>query len=127
MRALVTLCFVVLLLVGCTGNPPKGETAKPDLAGNWVFEVQTGSNVAHGAMKLAAAGNAYNGTLTTDQGNNVLTIRSLTVDGRDMNMLVESPNGNVTFTGTLNADATSFAGTVVYHNGQKFPMSGRRP
>jgi hypothetical protein len=43
-----------------------------------------------------------------------------------MNMLVESPNGNVTFKGTLSADAQTFQGKVTYHNGQEFPMSGRR-
>jgi len=98
----------------------------PDLAGDWVFEVQTGRNVAHGAMTLVADGTAYKGTLTTDQGNNVLPVRSLTLQGSALNMLVESPNGNVTFIGTLATDARTFQGKVTYHNGQEFPMSGRR-
>ena len=91
-----------------------------------MFEVKTGNTVAHGAMTLTADGSGYRGTLTTDQGNNVLPVRSLTLAGSNMDMLVESPNGNVTFKGALSADASSFAGTVTYHNGQKFPMTGTK-
>jgi hypothetical protein len=125
MRTLIVcLCFAVALLAGCAGTS-KRETA-PDLAGDWVFEVQTGKNVTHGAMTLVADGASYKGTLTTDQGNNVLPVRSLLLQGSAMNMLVESPNGNVSFQGTLSSDAQTFEGKVTYHNGQEFPMSGRR-
>ena len=75
-------------------------------------------------MTIAAAEQGYRGTLTTDQGSNVLPVRSLTLDGSDMNMIVESPNGNVVFKGQLNSDGRSFQGTVTYHTGQNFPMSG---
>jgi hypothetical protein len=125
MRSLFAgLCFAVVLLVGCAGSPERATA--PDLAGDWVFEVQTGQNVAHGAMTLVADGASYKGTLTTDQGNRVLPVRSLTLQGSDMNMLVESPNGNVTFVGTLSTDSQTFQGKVTYHNGQQYPMSGRR-
>ena len=110
------------LLAGCAANSVRA----PDLAGDWVFEVQTGQNVAHGAMTLIGDGPGYTGTLTTDQGNNVLPVRSLTLQGSDLSMLVESPNGNVTFKGTLADDAQTFQGKVTYYNGQTFPMSGRR-
>ena len=125
MRTLIAcLCFAVALITGCAASPER--TTAPRLAGDWVFEVQTGQNVTHGAMTLVADGASYTGTLTTNQGNNVLPVRSLTLQGSDMNMLVESPNGKVTFKGTLSADAQTFQGKVTYHNGQEFPMSGRR-
>jgi hypothetical protein len=54
-------------------------------------------------MTLFADGAGYKGTLTTDQGNNVLPVRSLTVQGSALNK-----------------------GKVTYYNGQEFPMSGRR-
>src|SRR5678815_2219936 len=124
-RILITcLCFAVVLSAGCAGSPERPKA--PDLAGDWMFEVQTGQNVAHGAMTLLADGASYKGTLTTDQGNNVLPVRSLTLQGSDLSMLVESPNGNVTFKGTLAADARTFQGNVTYYNGQTFAMSGRR-
>lgn len=116
MRKLIaSLCFVALL-AGCAGSPERPKA--PDLAGDWMFEVQTGQNVAHGAMTLLADGASYKGTLTTDQGNNVLPVRSLTLQGSDLSMLVESPNGTVTFKGTLAADARTFQGNVTYYNGQ---------
>ena len=125
MRTLIAcLCFAAGLLTGCAGSPER--TAAPSLAGDWVFEVQTGQNVTHGSMSLVENGPGYTGTLTTDQGNNVLPVRSLTLQGSDMNMLVESPNGNVTFKGALAADAQTFQGKVTYYNGQVFPMSGHR-
>jgi hypothetical protein len=125
MKTLIAcLCFATSLLTACAGSPQQSKA--PDLTGDWVFEVRTGQNVARGAMTLVADGSSYKGTLTTDQGNNVLQVRSLTLNGADMQLLVESPNGNVTFAGTLAADARAFDGKVTYHNGQVFPMSGHR-
>ena len=115
------LYVAVTLLVGCAANPKT-----PDLAGDWVFEAQTGENVAHGAMTLVADGASYKGTLTTDQTDNVLPVRSLTLQGSDLSMLVESPEGNITVKGTLADDAQTFQGKVIYFNVQTFAMSGRR-
>jgi hypothetical protein len=116
------LCFAVALLAGCAGTPERA----PNLAGDWVFEAQTGETVAHGKMTLVAAGASYTGTLTTDQTDNVIPVRSLTLRGSELSMLVESPEGNVTFKGTLADDAQTFQGKVMYLNGQVIPMSGRR-
>src|SRR5688572_32209686 len=126
MKTIASLCLAICLLSGCAENPPTGEAPTRSLAGDWAFEVKTGNSVAHGAMTLTANGSGYRGTLTTDQGNNVLPVRSLTLAGSNMDMLVESPNGNVTFKGTLSSDASSFQGTVTYHNGQQLPMIGTR-
>ena len=122
MRTWIACSYVaVSLLAGCAANPKT-----PSLAGDWVFEAQTGENVAHGAMTLVADGASYKGTLTTDQTDNILPVRSLTLRGSDMNVLVESPEGNITVKGTLAADAQTFEGKVIYFNGQTFAMSGRR-
>src|SRR6187455_1408321 len=119
MKSLIAgLCFAAVLLVGCAGSPER--VLAPDLAGDWVFEVQTGQNVTHGAMTLIADQANYTGTITTDQGSNVLPVRSLTLLGSAMDLLVESPNGNVRFKGTLSPDAQTFQGKVTYHNGQEF-------
>jgi hypothetical protein len=124
MKTLIAcLYFAVALLTGCAIGPARPT---PNLAGDWVFEAQTGENVARGAMTLVADGASYKGTLTTDQTANVLPVRSLTLQGSDLSMLVESPEGNITFKGTLAADAQTFQGKVMYFNGQVIPMSGRR-
>ena len=119
-------CLLIFLsqLVGCAASP---RVSAPDLTGDWTFEVKTGAtSVTHGAMTITTGGQGYQGTLTTNQGNNVLPVRSLTLDGSDMNLIVESPNGNVVFKGLLNSDGRSFQGTVTYHTGQSFPMSGNK-
>ena len=115
------LSIAVTLFAGCAANPKT-----PDLAGDWVFEAQTEENVAHGTMTLVADGASYKGTLTTDQTDNVLPVRSLTLQGSELNMLVESPEGSITVKGTLAEDAQTFQGRVIYLDGKIFPMSGRR-
>jgi hypothetical protein len=115
------LYVAVILFAGCVANPKT-----PNLAGDWVFEAQTGENVAHGAMTLVADGASYKGTLTTDQTDNILPVRSLILQGSNMSMLVESPEGNITVKGTLADDAQTFQGKVIYFSGQTFAMSGRR-
>ena len=122
MRTRIACLYVaVILFAGCVANPKT-----PNLAGDWVFEAQTGENVAHGAMTLVADGASYKGTLTTDQTDNILPVRSLILQGSNMSMLVESPEGNIMVKGTLADDAQTFQGKVIYFNGQTFAMSGRR-
>lgn len=121
---IVALSLIASVLVGCAQTAPRGKAA--NLSGDWAFEVQTGQNTVHGAMTLTGQGDIYRGTLKTDQGDNVLTIRSLILDGADMSMVVDSPQGEVRFKGALNADGRSFKGNVTYHNGQTFPMQGNK-
>lgn len=116
--------FVMFALAGCASVTDGGE---PDMSGAWAFEVLTGPNsVTHGEMTLVVDGDGYRGTLTTDQGANVLTVRLLQLEGPDMRMLVESPNGPVTFEGILDPTGATFQGAVTYHTGQRFQMSGSR-
>ena len=97
---------------------------QPDLSGLWRFDVQTGSRITLGAMTLKGEGGHYHGKLITNGGTEGLDIRTLTLNGFDMEMLVVSPNGVVTFRGKLDGGARSFRGTMTYFNGRTFPMSG---
>lgn len=99
--------------------------APVDLSGNWTFEVPSARGVTRGAMTVFRVGVGYMGTLTTDQGNHVLPVQSLSVAGKTMSMTVASPQGNVVFIGALGPDGKAFSGEVTYHDGSKFPMSGR--
>jgi hypothetical protein len=122
---IAAICLTVAL-AGCASHSTARDRT-PDLAGRWTFQVLTGGDDAtQGAMTLVANRDGYSGTLTTDQGANTLVVRSLALDGADMRMLVESPDGNVTFEGLLSPSGASFDGTVTYHTGQRFPMSGVR-
>jgi hypothetical protein len=122
----VAIAFAVLAAAGCATAPRDMRAGPPDLAGSWQFEVQTGAAATHGEMRLAADGPGYRGSLTTSAGSQVLPVRSLTLEGSTLRMRVESPQGEVVFDGVLGPNSDSFAGTVTYHTGARFPMSGRR-
>lgn len=125
---LVVCSFLAMAsLIACASAPSSGESAAPDLSGPWRFEMDIGrATKTVGEMQLTGRGQTYVGTLTTNRGNNVLPIRSLVIADRTMTMKVESPNGEVVFRGTLDADGRSFRGKVTYYDGQEFLMAGQR-
>jgi len=97
----------------------------PDLSGYWDFEVTVGKRVTIGELTLGKSGDAYLGTLTPT-GTNTLAVRSLKLNGKGVDMTVESRDGDVTFKGTLGEDGVSMAGIVTYHHGEQFPMTARK-
>jgi hypothetical protein len=112
---------------GALAQPvPAATAAQVDLSGDWTFEVTSPRGVTHGAMSVFRVAAGHMGTLTTDQGDHVLPIYALTLAGKTMIMTVASPQGNVIFVGELGTDGNAFTGHVTYHNGAKFPMSGRK-
>jgi hypothetical protein len=118
--------IVVAFLVVAGPLQAQRAPAPSGLSGLWLFEVSATAGTTRGAMTVARDGDGYRGMLMTDQGTNALPIRSLTLDGSAMRMIVESPNGNVTFEGRLGPRGRSFRGTMTYFNGRRFPMSGWR-
>ena len=125
---LLTSSLVLVAPTGVLAQTTVAAAPTPapvDLSGNWTFEVPSARGVTHGAMTVFRVGVGYMGTLTTDQGNRVLPVQSLSVAGKTMSMTVASPQGNVVFVGVLGPDGKAFSGEVTYHDGSKFPMSGR--
>ena len=104
-----------------------GRAAPGSLAGGWTFRIDTGGGrTTHGQLHLTPSGRGYTGTLTTNRGDNVLPVRTFTVAGRDVRMQVASPQGAVTFGGTLAPGGRAFAGTVTYHDGRPFPLEATK-
>ena len=124
MRRFAIVVCAFNLLVACAVGPSQRNPI--DVSGQWQFQVDTGRAVTNGAMTVNRTAQGFGGTLTTDQGNNVLPIRSLTIEATKMLLVVESPNGSVTFDGTVSADGRSFDGTVTYYTGDRFPMRGNK-
>ncbi len=135
----VAVLGAVLMSV-CTGNaqtttsepatPPAAQAAPSptpgsDLSGYWDFEVNVGQRVTVGEMTLGRSGDGYLGTLTP-KGTNTLAVRSFKLDGKGIDMVVESRDGEVTFKGTLEEDGVSMNGIVTYHHGEQFPMTARK-
>lgn len=127
----ILAALALALLAACVSGPanPAGTraAAPASLAGDWSFRVETGEGRATlGRLSLAPAPGGYAGTLTTTQGNNVLPVRSFTVDGATVRMIVDSPQGAVTFAGALADGARAFAGTVTYHDGRGYPLTATK-
>jgi hypothetical protein len=119
--------MLAALALACLAACVTGRTAPPSLAGEWSFRIETGAGrVTNGWLSLTPAGRDYAGRLTTDRGNQVLPVRSFTVDGEAVRMHVESPQGAVTFAGALAQGGRAFAGTLTYHDGQRFALSATR-
>jgi hypothetical protein len=93
--------------------------------------MDVGPRVTTGEVWLWRRGADYSGTVTV-QGTNALPVRSLTVrapaaaTAPAVAMTVDTPEGPVTFAGTLAADGGTMQGTVTYHAGQLFPFAARR-
>lgn len=126
----IQLLFVCMLLViasGCATPRSTTDIAATTLRGTWNFEMDTGGRtMTLGTMHINREAADREGTLTTNRGNNVLPVRTLTLDGRAMALSVESPNGMVVFKGELSRDGNAFQGKVTYHDGQVFTMKGVR-
>ena len=125
---------LMMLVPACARTGEKPSDTKYDMSGQWHFEVPVGNNVTKGSMTLVStgvstgvsSGPVYTGTLTTNQGDNILEIQSFSLKGAAIEMIVLSPQGNVVFIGTLNHAENSFSGEVTYHTGARYPMSGGR-
>lgn len=120
--SLAALAAAVLLTACATAPPPQPVS----LRGTWTFQVPTAAGVTNGVMRIEGPEERLGGTLTTDQGDEVLPLRAIEQGGDGLRIVVGSPQGDVVFSGRLGADGASFEGVVVYHTGQSFPMSGRR-
>jgi len=123
MRTPTLLASLSFLLAACASRPGADG---PGVDGQWGFQVATGASITNGRLTLARESGSHTGTLTTDQGNNILRVSSVTMKDQQLVVSVESPNGQVTFRGVLSPDRKRFLGTVTYFNGQQFPMVGDR-
>ncbi|WP_374658522.1 hypothetical protein [Inhella sp.] len=144
MKPLYVMALVATTLIastGCThhrsdaaGANNRARTASTAIApewgaklgGAWSFKVTVGQHVTQGAIHLTAYDDRFLGTLSTDQGGEVLKIRSVQVNDTKLVMTVDSPQGEVVVRAELAANAKAFQGTVTYHNGQVYAISGSR-
>lgn len=129
------LPFILAISIITPALPVTAQTPVPhapapavplDMSGHWTFEVRSPAGTTHGAIRLFRVASGFMGTLTTDQGNEVMPVQSLNLAGQAMVMTVASPHGNVLFSGTLDADGKGFGGELIYYNGRKFPLTARK-
>ena len=129
-RSLVLL-VLVCLTTGCASRATSSTSTAstrapgPDLAGRWDFSVDLGTRTTPGVLWLFLRGGEYTGTLSP-QGTNSLPVRSLVVRRDQVAMTVDTPEGPVTFDGTIGDAGAAMQGIVTYHQGVRYPLTARR-
>jgi hypothetical protein len=130
----IMLTLAAGLLAACAAAPQaesgpaaarEATRARPDLSGTWDFSVDMGERVTTGELSLQRAPQGYAGTIMPE-GSSALPVRSLTLAGDSITMIVETPEGPVTFEGALGSDARGMRGIVHYHGGQDLPLNARK-
>jgi len=106
------------------GAAPAGGEA-PILHGNWDFLMDVGGEPSFGLMSIGYFGGAYGGTVTPVRTAPVV-LRTITLSGNSIHMVVASPDGDILFDGTLSPKGDRMCGTVTYHGGRTFPMLAQK-
>ena len=100
-------------------------TAGPDLQGLWDFTMRVGDRTSPGFFGLGPVEGGWAGSITMYL-TNTLAIRSLTVNGDSVRMIVASREGDVRFLARLTDEGRTMEGIVEYHGGARLPMTATR-
>lgn len=111
-----------------TAMTPSGNAGSgPDLQGLWDFEMRAGERTSPGFFALGPVERGWAGSITMYL-TNTLAIRTLTVTGDSVRMVVASREGDVRFLARLTDNGRTMTGIVEYHGGALLPMTAtRRP
>ena len=114
---------VVDMRFECRASATKPSQA-PELSGLWDMVMDVGGIPSFGLLSVAMSGTELAGSLALNAG--VVVVRSLTLDGQAVAMIVASREGDVRFDGSLTSDGKRMCGRVSYHGGQKFEMVAQK-
>jgi hypothetical protein len=106
---------------GTSATMPAG----PDLQGLWDFNMRVGERTSPGFLAIGPVEGGWAGSITMYL-TNTLAIRSLTVNGDSVRMVVASREGDVRFLARLTNDGRTMEGIVEYHGGARLPMTATR-
>lgn len=124
MKRMLMAAFIAVLPA-----PAVAQVHAQDVSGLWRFDMTSPQGTttlgAMTVMKNKSSG-AYEGKVITNGGIEAMPIRFIRLQSRQMTMEVDSPRGPVVFKGTLAASGQGFSGTLTYHDGRDFPMTGVR-
>jgi hypothetical protein len=124
--ALYGAALAAILLVSGTANAQSAlPESGPDLQGIWDFTMRVGDRSSPGFFALGPVEQGWAGSLTLYL-TNTLAIRTLTVEGDAVVMVVASREGDVRFLAQLTDDGQTMEGIVEYHGGARLPMKATR-
>lgn len=138
MRRLLLLALATAFAAPVHAAPPAASIAMtcdagaavtggeaPNLHGNWDFLMVPQGAPSFGVMSIGFVGADYGGALVPVRTAPVV-LRSITLVGNRIGMVVASAEGDVRFDGTLSAQGDFMCGTVTYHGGATFPMVAQK-
>jgi hypothetical protein len=108
-----------------TGTAPLSPNKALDLQGLWDFEMRAGERTSPGFFALGPVEQGWAGSITMYL-TNTLAIRTLTVTGDSVRMVVASREGDVRFLARLTDNGRVMEGIVEYHGGALLPMTAIR-
>jgi hypothetical protein len=113
------------LALNCDVGAASDGGEVPNLHGHWDFLIDAGGTPNFGLLSIGQVDGGYGGSLTPVTTAPVV-LRSITLTGRSIHMVVASRDGNVLFDGRLSAKGDRMCGTVTYHSGHTFPMLAQK-
>jgi hypothetical protein len=109
----------------CDAGAATAGGEAPNLHGNWDFLMDAGGEPSFGLMSIGFVGDTYGGSLTPVRTAPVV-VRTITLTGYSIHMVVASREGDVLFDGTLSANGNRMCGTVTYHGGRTLAMVAQK-
>jgi len=109
----------------CDAGPGATGGEAPNLHGNWDFLMVPKGAPSFGVMSIGYVGAEYGGALVPARTAPVV-LRTITLTGDRIRMVVASAEGDVHFDGRLSAKGDFMCGTVTYHGGATFPMVAQK-
>ena len=97
----------------------------PNLHGHWDFLMVPRGSASFGLLTIGFVGAAYGGSLAPVRTAPVV-LRTITLTGNSISMVVAAREGDVLFDGAVSAKGDLMCGTVTYFNGEKFPMVAQK-
>ena len=104
--------------------PTAAPSEPPELPGQWDLVMDVGGRPSFGLLSVGRSGTQLAGSIALNAG--VAVVRSLTLDGQAVAMIVTTGEGDVRFDGSLASDGKRMCGIVSYHGGQKFEMIAQK-
>ena len=109
----------------CDAGEAAAAGEAPNLHGHWDFLMVPRGTPSFGLMSIGFVGADYGGSLAPVRTAPVV-LRTITLTGNRVHMVVASREGDVLFDGRLSAKGDFMCGTVTYHGGETFPMIAQK-
>jgi len=113
------------ITLNCDAGPAVAGGEAPNLHGHWDFLMVPRGTPSFGLLSIGLVDGGYGGSLTPVRTAPVV-LRTITLTGNSVHMVVASREGDVLFDGRLSAKCDLMCGTVTYHGGETFPMVAQK-